>query len=104
MLREKAKSWVTAYGRPPDFFTVTPRVDRATPVPSYPSDFAVGDFVRARARKGVKEVNLVGRIMNVTVAAVDQAANARVARRLRPVPARRTDHRQLMTDAAAPAF
>ena len=78
VLREKAKSMVNAYGRPPDFFTVTPRVDQASQVPQFVRDFVVGDFIRARADRGVRSINEIGRVMSVTIAAIDQAANAKV--------------------------
>ena len=78
VLAEKAKAYVKAYGSPPDFFSVTPRIDAAG-VPQYAHDYFVGDLIRAQARKGNSEVNLLGRIMSATVQQVDAAGNTRVA-------------------------
>lgn len=77
VLLEKARSMVKAYARPPDFFTVAPRQSSAD-VPRYPGDMKVGDTIRVRARKGTRQVDLIGRILSATVAAIDQAGNSRV--------------------------
>jgi hypothetical protein len=78
ILKAKAKDIVQAYARPPDFFTVSPRMSHYPDVPTYPGDYKVGDTITARARKGNRQVELVGRIISATVAAVDQAGNSRV--------------------------
>lgn len=78
VLEEKAKAWVTAYRRPPNFFTVVPRIDTGQGVFDYDTNYKVGDTITARARKGERECNLLGRITSATIAAVDQAGNARV--------------------------
>ena len=78
MLREKARVWVAAYGRPPDFFQVVPRPDRQPNVPRYLRDFKVGDMVRVVADRGERQANLLGRVMQVQLAAIDQSGNAKV--------------------------
>lgn len=78
VLKAKAKDIVQAYARPPDFFTVSPRMSHYPDVPTYPADIKVGDTITARARKGTRQVELVGRIIMATIQAVDQAGNSRV--------------------------
>jgi hypothetical protein len=78
VLRLKAQAWVQAYHEPPEFFTVVPRIDSGANVPTFRSDYNVGDTITARARNGYREVELEGRIISAVIASVDQAANARV--------------------------
>lgn len=77
ILLDKARAYVRAYTNPPDFFTVLPRID-APGVPRYAHDYFVGDLIRVQARKGYREVNLLGRITSATVRQEDAAGNARV--------------------------
>lgn len=77
VLAEKAKAYVRAYTDPPNFFTVTPRID-APGVPRYAHDYFVGDLIRVQARKGYREVDLTGRVMSATVRQEDPAGNTRV--------------------------
>lgn len=78
VLQKKARDVVKAYRRPPDFFQVVPRVDRALNVPQYGADYKVGDAIRARGSKGEFEEDLIGRITIADIASVDQAANVKV--------------------------
>jgi hypothetical protein len=77
VLREKARAWVKAYATPPDFFTVTPRIDRPG-VPLYGHDYFVGDVITAQAKRGYRGLNLVGRVLQATIRQVDAAGNTRV--------------------------
>jgi hypothetical protein len=77
ILLAKAEAYVRAYAVPPNFFTVTPRIDAAN-VPQYARDYFVGDLIRAQARKGYREVDLLGRILSATVRQEDSAGNTRV--------------------------
>ena len=79
VLKERARAWVHAYARPPQYFTVTPRIDVGDTVPRYPRDVRPGDIIRARARKGERSFDEIGRIMRVQINAVDPAGNARIS-------------------------
>jgi hypothetical protein len=85
VLREKARAIITAYARPPKFFTVVPRIDDGDTVPRYPRDVRTGDMIRVRARKGEREFDEVGRIMRVAINSVDQAGNARISLECAPL-------------------
>ena len=85
VLRKKAREWVKAYGRPPNFFQVMPRVDSVDNVPQYSGglgsgghNFRVGDTIRARADNGYTDVDLIGRIDAVDINSIDQAGNVKV--------------------------
>jgi hypothetical protein len=77
VLLEKAKAYVKAYAVPPNFFTVTPRIDSEV-VPQYARDYFVGDLIRAQARKGYSEIDLTGRILSAAVRQEDASGNTRV--------------------------
>ena len=81
LLKEKARTWVRAYARPPDFFTVEPRIRGSSgsdSTPTYPRDIKVGDYIRARARKGERDFDSIGRVTRAQVNSIDQAGNARL--------------------------
>jgi hypothetical protein len=85
VLQKKAREWVKAYGRPPDFFQVVPRIDSADNVPQYSGgldtfghNYRVGDTIRARADNGYMDVDLIGRITLAEIRSVDQAGNVKV--------------------------
>jgi len=77
LLQAKARSMVKAYARSPDFFTVVPRIDDGDTVPRYPRDIVCGDSIRARARRGERDFDSVGRIIRIQINSIDQAGNAR---------------------------
>lgn len=77
VLVAKATAWVRAYAWVPDFFTITPAMDRIS-VPRYGYDFMVGDLISVRAKRGYAAVGIVGRVTAVTFQQVDPADNTRL--------------------------
>lgn len=78
ILVKKSQAWLDAYHVPPDYFRITPRVDKAQNVPQYGSDYIVGDTIRARADRGYRNIDVIGRIVQATIGAVDQSGNVKV--------------------------
>lgn len=78
VLESKARGYVQAYTRTPDYFTVTPAADRRG-VPVLGVDYDLGDVIRAQAKKGYRQVDLIGRITQTTVSQQGQDGLTRVS-------------------------
>lgn len=83
VLQAKADAWVKAYAYPPDFFQVMPATDGPN-VPAYMEDYQVGDNITAQAKKGYCSIDLVGRIIGVTLK--QQGANGSTKAEIDCVP------------------
>jgi len=88
VLLERARAWVKAYARSPEFFTVDPKPD-ALGVPRLVADYTVGDTIRAAARVGMLDVDLTGRVIEARVSQRSPAGGANVT--LGCVPAIESD-------------
>jgi hypothetical protein len=66
-LREYGRGRVLAYGEPPDYFTLQPKLTTSDgePGPRYIEDFKVGDLIHAAAHKGFGRVSFDGRVTQV---------------------------------------
>lgn len=80
-LEEKARAMVKAYAAPLPTFTIEPMWDQglmgsAASTPwRYPSGYKPGDRIRAVAKTGEMTVDLVGRVMKVTLTQLNAAEN-----------------------------
>lgn len=80
-LGEWAKGYVAAYGEIPKTFTIEPTWDMgqmgsAASTPwRYPTGFQVGDRIRGVTRQGNLELDLTGRITQVTLSQLNEAEN-----------------------------
>lgn len=81
--REKAKIIVQNYSHPLPIFTLEPTWDQgqmgsAAAVPwRYPTGYTVGDRIRAIAKCGRMEVDLIGRVTQVTLTQLNAAENVK---------------------------
>jgi hypothetical protein len=76
ILQMRANAIVDAYGRPPDFITVTPK---ATAPWRYIDHFTEGDTIRAAAKQGAVTTDVTGRIMGVTLSDTAHGAQTTTA-------------------------
>lgn len=68
-LREYGRSRVLAYGEPPDYFEITPKLTESdgSEGAKYLVDFGVGDVIHVAARKGYGAQSFDGRVTQVTL-------------------------------------
>ena len=76
VLARRRRRWSTSYGRPPDYFSVTPRIDAATQVPQFPVTSWSATSSAPAPNGACASIDLIGRVIDATLNAVDQAANA----------------------------
>lgn len=76
VLAERGAVWIDAYGVPPDYHTITPRLNSGY---VYGTSYGIGDYVSSSIRRGYLNKDMTGRVTAVTLKQEAQSGMVREA-------------------------